>query len=536
MTNRRPIDYNDADWYKGGINMIDCDPGFPNGIMVKDMSSREAMIKSVSDYMDYMCNGTKVTDMTFAVFMQTSFVDCESMGWVYRRGAKMVEEWIARKDTEGEPYPFEKRQAFAKYPDQYYAFERFGIDWAQVAVSECRKRGVRPWIYFRMNDLHAVDQDDSLFHDPFFFKARENGWLNGNTEYGRPRGTSGRIENLYDYSHREVREWMLTYIEEMMMRYDVFGFGLDFLRNIYSIDYLRAEPGYQKHMTEFMRGVRDILKRAEIKHGHKIKLMARLSHTVEDNFVYGYDVKRWIDEDLVDMLVAGCEEVCNSGVDIDEWRDAVGRDFPLLIGYDDHIIRWADAGAEYIFQVKPEHIKGFTAMYYSRGVDGTYFNNFYAPTQVRFGKDIDKESSSEGMRTLVVTHQDIAPIGRKRYEPLPFSLSEGDVDFDINVGPVKPGEYLYLLVGYNSALGSKVSLTLKGQKPFEIKEVPVVYDKVAGHYYVDDGYTLVKSEVLLRYSFEGISGDGDMTVHFERSDGQCDVVYMELTATPDRIE
>ena len=38
MTNRRPIDYSDADWYKGGINMIDCDPGFPNGIMVKDMS------------------------------------------------------------------------------------------------------------------------------------------------------------------------------------------------------------------------------------------------------------------------------------------------------------------------------------------------------------------------------------------------------------------------------------------------------------------------------------------------------------------
>ena len=84
MTKRRPIDYNDAEWFSDGINMIDCDNGFALNIMSGDMSSREAMIKAVSDYMDYMCNGTKVTDMTFAIFGQSSAVDCKTMGWVYR--------------------------------------------------------------------------------------------------------------------------------------------------------------------------------------------------------------------------------------------------------------------------------------------------------------------------------------------------------------------------------------------------------------------------------------------------------------------
>jgi len=533
MTKRRPIDYTDAEWFADGINMIDCDNGFALNIMSDDMSSREAMIKAVSDYMDYMCNGTKVTDMTFAIFGQSSAVDCKTMGWIYRNSEKVIDKWLSPDN----PYPPEKVKRYVNYTKVYHALEDFDIDWAEVAASECRKRGVRPWMYLRMNDLHGVDIDFSIFHDPFFFKARENGWLNGNPVYGRPRGTSGSIENLYEFSHPEVREWMLTYIEEMMMRYDVFGFGFDFMRNIYCIDYLRAEPGYQKYMTEFMRRVKEIRDRAEKKHGHSIKIMSRLSHTVEDNFIYGFDVKQWIEEGLVDMLVPGCEEVCNSGVDVKEWRDVVGEDFPLLIGYDDHIARWADAGAEFIYQVKPEHIKAFTAKYYNLGMNGTYSNNFYAPFNVRFVKDIDRESANEGLRTFVVTHQDITPIGRTPYKPLPIdlSLSGGSAEIDINIGTVKEGEYLYLTVGYDKTGVRDVGVTLSGHAPVGVTEVPIVYDKITGHYYNED-YTLLKSDTLLRYAFEGISGSDDLIVRFSLPGADFNIVYIELSATPDKIE
>ena len=532
MTKRRPIDYNDAEWFSDGINMIDCDNLLPLHFMTDDMSSKDAMIKGVSDFMDYMCCGTKVTDMTFSIFAQTSSVDCETMGWSYRNSEKVIDKWLSPDN----PYPREKVQRYVKYTHLYHALEDFGIDWAQVAVDEGRKRGVRPWVYFRMNDLHGVDIDFSLHHDPFFFKARENDWLNGNTVYGRPRGTSGKIENLYEFSHPEVREWMLTYIEEMMMRYDVFGFGFDFMRNIYCIDYLRAEPGYQKYMTEFMRGVKDIRRRAEQKHGHEIKIMSRLTHTVSDNFVYGFDVKEWMDEKLVDMLVAGCEEVCNSNLDVSEWREVIG-DLPFLVGYDDHICRWSCSEAEHFYRVKPEHIKAYTAKYYNLGVNGIYSNNFYNPLQVHFVKDIDREAANEGLRTFVVTHQDITPIGCTPYKPLPIALSAADnaVPFDINIGTVKKGEFLYMTVGYDSDDGKDVSVTLAGHSPVSVTERQTVYNEITGHYYYEEEYDIRKSKLLLRYAFEDVYGEDGFTVLFDGHGSECNIVYIELSATPEAI-
>lgn len=533
---RRPIDYDDKQWFTDGINLIDCDPGFPLGIMIDSMSSKEAMIKSVSDYMDFMCVDTRVTDMSFAIFMQTSFVDSETMGWVYRNVSDKIDAWMVRKDEPGALFPLEKRKAFIRYPEQYRAFVEHDVDWAQIAVDECRKRGVRPWVHFRMNDLHDVDSDDGIFHDPFFFKARENGWLNGREEYGRPRGTSGWVKNLYEFSHPEVTEWLLTYIEEMMLRYDVFGYGLDFIRNIYCIDYLHAEPGYQKYLTEFMRRVNEIRKKAEAKHGHEIKLMACLAHTVEANFIYGYDVKQWVEEGLIDMISPRCEEVCNSGVNVSDWREAIG-DLPLIIGLDDHISRWADTGAEYIYQVKPEHVKGYVSMYCNLGMDGVYYSNFYAPTQVRFGKDIDGETSNEGLRTVVITHEDIYPLGGYiPYAPLPIDLAKcgGSVDLDMNIGMVKKGEYLYLTVGYDSEKGNDVSVTLDGRLPVSVDAVPVIFNSITGHYY-DDDYNLMKSNTLLRYAFEDVCGNADLKIRFDCDDVDCNIVYVELSVTPDPL-
>jgi len=524
----RIVDFSENGLLKSDINMIDCDPNFAFFYLGQDMSSKEAMIKGASDFMDFTCTDTEVTDIAFAVFGQTSFVKCETMGWMYEKTLDDVEAFIGALAPEKRA----SRGIYRRYPEQREAFEKYGIDWAQIAIDEARKRDVRPWLYFRMNDLHHVDFDTSLLHDPFFFKARENGWLNGNTEYGRPAGTSGRIENLYDFSHAGVREWMLTYIEEIMMRYDVYGYGLDFMRNIYCFDYLRAEPGYQEYMNDFMRRVRDIANRAGEKHGHKINLIACVSHTIDDNFVYGFDVKTWAEEGLVDAISARCEEVCNSGVDVKAWKDVLGDKIAFLVGFDDHISRWADAGAEYIYQITPEQLKGFCAKYFNLGVNGFYYNNFYSPRQVRFAKDMGRKTVGEGKRTFVVTHQDIVPIGRERYKPLPFALGE-KVNFCMNIGTVKENERFCVTVGYDLSDFSGIKVLADGNYSSVAERIPIVFDKLAGHYYDEDG-NLVESAALVRYEFDGFYPDGDFTVTFEGGEG-INVVYLECTATPDVI-
>jgi len=540
MRKFRNIDYEDPHWFSNGVNMIDCDPDFALRVLSRNLSSREDILSSVGRYFDAMFKNSKVTDMSFAVFQQISFVETESMDFIYRKLANMDERGELDRDGRWSYY---KERA----PRLYRAFKEFDLDWAEVAISECRVRGVRPWLYFRMNDLHAVDSDESIFHDSFFFKAKENGWLIGNETYGHPLGTSGSIHNLYDFSHAEVREWLLTYLDEIIMRYDVFGYELDFMRNIYCFDYLRAEPGYQEYMNDFIRRVRDIITRAEEKFGHDIKLAVRLGHSVENNFVYGFDVKTWIKEGLVDALIPSCEEVCNSGTDVREWRRVIGDDVALFIGYDSHVIRWLVCEAECIHAMEEKHIKAFAARYFNLGANGVYFNNYYAVRSFSTGtgpeaadytiescaKDIDREYAESGLRTLVVTHEDIVPIGCKGYKPLPIRLDRGKATITLNIGKVREGEHFYVTVGYDRAEFEMIQVSLGELSPVSCTVIPVVPDKVEGHYY-DEKWNFLESAVLVRYEFDGFSSDGDFDVVFDGEN--IGVVYLEVTATPDELK
>jgi hypothetical protein len=442
------------------------------------------------------------------------------MSWIYRRLAELEEE--GSLEISG-------RWAYLKrnLPPLYRAFCEFGLDWAQIAIDGCRRKGVRPWVYFRMNDLHSVDEPDSLFHDPFFCKAKENGWLNGNKIYGHPLGTSGSVENLYNFACPEVREWLLGYIEEMVMRYDVFGFELDFMRNIYCFDYLNAEAGYQDLMTDLIRNIRAAVDRAEEKFGHEIKLAVRLGQSVEHNLVYGFDVAAWAKEGLVDLLIPSCEEVCNSGVDIPAWREAVGNGVALAVGFDSHVIRWLVHEATPLYAMRKDHLKAYAANYFNRGADGLYFNNYYSPD--KYARFLDRAAAEEGVRTLAVSHQDIVPIGCSRYKPLPMALNNAPASLTLNMGRIRAGESVTVTVGFDIEDASGVTVSLNDVPAVSCEPVSILPDRVEGHYYDAEWY-FRSSKTLLRYAFEGISVDGDFTVTLTGGEGNA--VYLDVSVSP----
>lgn len=508
-----------ARWFSEGVTMIDCDPDWAVKHLSGDLSSKEAILASADAYFDAMLTNSKVTDMAFAVFQQTSMVDTTRMDWLFRKVARLAES--------GElSYQGRWRYLMERIPPLYHALEKFGLDWAKIAVEGCRRRGARPWIYFRMNDLHAVDDESSLFHDPFFFEAKEKGYLNGNSAYGHPLGTSGSVENLYDFSHAEVRDWMLAYLEEIMLRYDVFGYELDFMRNIYCFDYLRAKPGYQAYMNDFLRRVKAILGKAEAAHGHPIRLAVRLGQSVEHNRVYGFDVETWAREGLVDMLIPSCEEVCNSGVDIPSWRHLVGDTVALSVGFDSHVIRWLVHEASPLYAMRDDHLRGFASSYFHSGADGIYFNNYYAPN--RMAKDLDRHTASTGHRTLVVTHQDIVPIGHTGYKPLPLTV-EGESVLRLGVGPIREGESVCVTVGYNSLEGDSLTVLLNGAAAVSTESVPFRPDRVEGHYY-DSAWKFHRADKLTRFAFDVPSTNGELAVTL-KGDG-ITAVYLDVSISP----
>ncbi|MBE6732291.1 MAG: hypothetical protein E7564_11445 [Ruminococcaceae bacterium] len=572
MSKFNNIKFNDPNWFKEGINFIDCDAGWPFRYLPvgesqieittcsEDLQKRyqaaktrkDKLILQAESYFEKITEDSTVTDMAFCVFMQSSIVDSSYSNWLIRDTAGRVERGeeetgklaVISKNRGGLPY----RKHL--YPDFYKDLTENGLDWANIAIEKCAEKGVRPWIYFRMNDLHYVDLDGCPFHDSFFYKAKENGWLIGNDAYGRPDGTSGNIKYLYNFACPEVREWMLNYIEEIILRYDAFGFGLDFMRNIYCFDYLN-DTGYQEYMNDFIRKIRGAITKAEEKFGHSIKLYIRIAHTPSDNYVYGFDVETWAKEGLVDVIIASCEEVCNSNVDVDEWRKAIGKNTAFLIGCDDHVIRWLAPGAEKIYHTYEEHVKGLTASYLSRGADGMYFNNYYTITgsttsenisgiyqpTVPLARHANREKASVGLRTLVISAQDIAPKNCKVNDPLPTTVSGKDgcgAEFSLNIGKIRAEEYIYLTVGYSNTENFNVNVTIDGMVPNNAEEIPVNENVITGHYY--EGRALKRADKLVRYRFENYIKDGAMSVHFESENVNSNIVYLEISVNPDKID
>ena len=76
-------------WFSEGVTMIDCDPDWAVKHLSGDLSSKEAILASADAYFDAMLPHSKVTDMAFAVFQQTSMVDTTRMDWFFRKLAKL---------------------------------------------------------------------------------------------------------------------------------------------------------------------------------------------------------------------------------------------------------------------------------------------------------------------------------------------------------------------------------------------------------------------------------------------------------------
>ena len=518
------IEYSDPYWYKDGVTMIDCDCDWPMYFMYDSEMTKEKIISAADRYFDMMFDNSSITDMSFCIFEQISYVDSQSMDWIYRK--------VSQKQLEND-IPDEYSYLAEKYVKMYSAYTQYDLDWAQVCIDHCKERGVRPWIYLRMNDMHSINDPKSISHDSFYYEAKENGWLMGDKGYGSAPGSSQDLKDVYDFAHEEVREWMLNYIEEMFMRYDCFGYELDFMRNIYCFDYLNS-TGYQEYMNDFIRKVNAIVEKAEEKHGHDIKLLIRLAHTVEDNYTFGFDVKTWVHENLVDAIVPSCEEVINSGLNIPEWRKTVGDNIALLAGLDDHLVAGSLDGADKLMTPEMKHLKGYYASFVSQGANGCYFNNHYKND---ITKHLNKTSVTEGLRTFMVTFQDTAPIGSQKYDPLPLNVGKTGfkgTDFNIDMGVIRKGEYVYLNVGYygKELKDIKTKLTLNGNRPVAVEEVTVMPDDVTGHYY----HGLDIEAKTLRYCFENFSTDKEVKIHFTDNRSDCKVIYMDLTVSGEKID
>ena len=169
-----------------------------------------------------------------------------------------------------------------------------GHDPLKVVIDRAHEKGVQVICSIRINEGSSP--------------TGENLYMVGRLKYEKPDVMIGEeypgnpsAATAYDFAHPEVREERLAVIEEVCERYEADGLEID--------DYIRVffKPSeVEKNtplLTEFVRDVRRLLDRIGEKRGQRLLLAAR-AHPVEDaNLAIGMDVRTWLSEKLVDLVV-----------------------------------------------------------------------------------------------------------------------------------------------------------------------------------------------------------------------------------------
>lgn len=444
---------------------------------------------------------TQVTDLAFDIFCQISMTPSRVWSDVLDSYHRTLENGVQ----------VDYKELLSHY---HRLYEVEGIDPHAVWFKRAREMGFTAWISVRMNDCHCPDDKAVWIRGKEFYEGDEKGFKIGDA-YGYHR-------HCFDYAKKEVRERMLAYIEEQVVRYDADGLLLDFSREWTCFDILKtASPA--PIMTEFIARVREILKRAEDKWGHPLLLHIRVMRDIAQNARLGFDLDALYERKLVDSIgVTPRWASCDSDMPIPLFKERYPR-IPIYAGITDLTL---------LSPTDYETAAGYAAAYLSEGADKiclyNFFSNPYAPSEkhARMYRTCGALETLAGVsRRVVVTYQDFAPIGEAYFCPLPakadgFSLS-------IPTGPVEMGERVSVILGFDREIDpSALSVKIDGVAAYPAGKTEKARPYAEGKRRVS-GNDSAKELYLFTLS-EGIKTERALTLSLSAEDTSLCVGYVEF--------
>jgi len=189
---------------------------------------------------------------------------------------------------------------------------KVGHDPLKLVLDRAREKGMETFISFRLNEVHAVEQDDHLILSNFWKEHPE--WRIGKVAdplepvYSEILGP--RVHPIVgtwmpaglNFAISEVRALRLAELKELAEDYDADGLELDFQR--FPMYFPQGhEQEHIETMTQWMREVSAMVKAAGEKRGRPLLLSARIMATPEQNLGIGLDPVTWAKEGLVDFVI-----------------------------------------------------------------------------------------------------------------------------------------------------------------------------------------------------------------------------------------
>jgi Glycosyl hydrolase-like 10 len=331
-----------------------------------------------------------------------------------------------------------------------------GTDPLEIMVDYCRQNDIEVFWSMRMNDVHDAW---GAWYSPYLFpklKKDHPEWLMGTLEKRPVNGGWTAV----DFGQPEIRDLAFRFIEEVCTNYDIDGVQMDFFRHL---NYFRAhaegrEVGQAEldMMTDLIRRIRTMADEVGRKRGKPILLSVRVPDSVEICRAIGFDIERWMEEGLIDLLVV------SGYFRLNPWETSValGHKYNVPVYPCLSETRLRDAEAKKA-RASLECYRARASEVWNAGADGVYMFNFFHPNAAHW-KELGSPETLKPLDKVFTT-------GARGIGNLDFWYEGGEKFVNRSLlSPVHPrnlkagqAETAELIVGENLAGQEDAAVTLR---------------------------------------------------------------------------
>jgi hypothetical protein len=247
-----------------------------------------------------------------------------------------------------------------------------GHDPFGLVIDRARALGMETFVTFRLNEVHAVEDPDSLLLSRFWRDHPQ--WRVGAPGQPLPPlhldilgpnvhpivGTW--LPGALNFGVPEVREQRLAELRECCERYPVDGLDLDFQRfPMYFPP--GSEADHVETMTAWMGEVREMTREVGRKRGRPLLLSARVMARPQQSLALGLDVATWAREGMLDFVIVSHYLRNDFALPVAAYRRLLPANMPLYASIE--------------VEQTPDAYRRIARRLWRDGVDGLTVFNFF---------------------------------------------------------------------------------------------------------------------------------------------------------------
>ena len=254
-------------------------------------------------------------------------------------------------------------------------YER-GEDPQEALIERGHELGLHVYASIRMNDNHfggaQIGDLGALAkaHSVEALRVEHPEWVLGER-------TAEWFALSWNMAVPQIRQRRFDHVEEVCRIYDWDGVELDWQRHAF---HLPEDEAYRLRytLTDLQRAIRRMTEKLGQERGRPIYLAARIAGSPESCRRTGYDVPKWIDEGLVDILIPAGNAVTDASIDVAGFVEMCkGTGIAVYPGFDsnlpDPFVGPEDEDEKDILRTR-----AIASRYHRAGASGIYTFNWHA--------------------------------------------------------------------------------------------------------------------------------------------------------------